>query len=139
MFIKAFEKMPPEAMEIRKEVFVDEQGFHDEFDDIDKTAIHFILYDEEKNALGVCRAFCDNDRGEYHIGRVAVKKQFRGRNYGADIVRSAEKYIKAHHGKSVELSAQVRASAFYEKLGYEKYGDIFYDEYCPHIMMKKEL
>ena len=28
----------PDAMKVRKEVFVEEQGFHDEFDDIDNMA-----------------------------------------------------------------------------------------------------
>ena len=30
-------------------------------------------------------------------------------------------------------------SGFYEKQGYEPYGPVEYEEYCPHIWMKKKL
>ena len=33
---KFFNQLPPEAVKIREAVFVKEQGFHNEFDDIDK-------------------------------------------------------------------------------------------------------
>ena len=35
MEIKAHEKLPKEAKDIRREVFIDEQGFKNEFDDIE--------------------------------------------------------------------------------------------------------
>ena len=42
--------------------------------------------------------------------------------------------------KEVGLSAQNESTAiFYEKLGYRAYGDVYKDEYCPHIAMKKTL
>ena len=47
--------------------------------------------------------------------------------------------IKQDGGKSVTLSAQLRASGFYEKQGYKKHGDEYYDEYCPHVLMTKAL
>ena len=48
------------------------------------------------------------------------------------------RYGKAGGG-SVRLHAQQRASGFYEKQGYEPYGPVEYEEYCPHIWMKKKL
>ena len=36
----------PDARVIRQSVFVEEQGFEYEFDDIDETALHLVLYDE---------------------------------------------------------------------------------------------
>ena len=38
-----------------------------------------------------------------------------------------------------ELSAQQQAQKFYEKLGYKPDGDMYYDEWCPHVTMKKIL
>ena len=40
MEIKIYNQLPDEAKEIRLEVFVKEQGFEEEFDDIDETAAH---------------------------------------------------------------------------------------------------
>lgn len=58
---------------------------------------------------------------------------------GEMLVREVEARVKNLGGTVVALSAQVRASGFYEKLGYKKMGDIYYDEYCEHIHMEKSL
>lgn len=51
----------------------------------------------------------------------------------------AETEIKNEGGQKIEVSAQVRVLEFYEKLGYNKISDIYFDEYCEHIRMVKEL
>ena len=50
-----------------------------------------------------------------------------------------ENYIKKDGGQTIEVSAQVRVSEFYKKLGYNQVGDIYFDEYCEHIRMVKKL
>ena len=37
------------------------------------------------------------------------------------------------------LRAQQRVQSFYENLGYTRVGDVYYDEYCPHVKMIKEV
>ena len=37
----------------------------------------------------------------------------------------------------ISLHAQLQAKPFYEKLGFVAYGEIDYDEDCPHTWMKK--
>ena len=46
MDIKIYDTLPDDAARIREEVFMKEQGFHDEFDSTDKTAAHIVLYIE---------------------------------------------------------------------------------------------
>ena len=139
MTVKVYDKIPYEAKKIREDVFVKEQGFKAEFDGIDDFAVHFVMFDDDKNAVAVCRAFTEENPKEYHLGRLAVRKEYRGQHLGEEILKEAEMHIKSLGGKAVLLSAQVRVSDFYAKQGYEKFGDIYYDEFCPHIMMKKEL
>ena len=43
--LKKYDFLPPEALEIRIKVFVDEQGFCDEFDATDAVATHLVLFD----------------------------------------------------------------------------------------------
>ena len=74
-----------------------------------------------------------------HIGRVAVLKKFRGMGLGAQIMKKAEEFARENKISKISLSAQKRVQGFYEKLGYKAQGDIYYDEFCPHIMMTKEL
>ncbi|MBQ7203105.1 MAG: GNAT family N-acetyltransferase [Eubacterium sp.] len=139
MEIKIFKNgCPPQAMEIRQTVFVDEQKFVDEFDEVDDFATHFVMYDGER-PIACARAFFDTKENAYHIGRVAVLKDYRGRHLGEEIMFFAENELKNNGADFVTLSAQTRASGFYKSLGYEPYGEEYFDQYCPHIAMRKEL
>ncbi|MGN0502915.1 MAG: GNAT family N-acetyltransferase [Ruminococcus sp.] len=121
---------------IRETVFIEEQNFKIEFDDIDEIATHIVMY-LDTQPVGCCRLY--KQENEYHIGRIAVLKPYRGKGYGEKILLHAESVAKEKGADTIKLSAQVRASGFYEKLGYKKYGEIYFDEYCEHIAMKKEI
>ena len=125
-----------DAKKIRDEVFVKEQGFKDEFDEIDRYAATLVFYDED-TPIGVCRYFKDKSVGEYHIGRVAVIKSYRGMGVGAVIMKTAENEIKADGGNVSLISAQLQAKGFYEKIDYTSYGDTYFEEHCEHIRMRK--
>ncbi len=137
MEVSVYEKFPDCAKEIREAVFVKEQGFQHEFDSIDDTAVHLVMFDEDGKPAATCRVFWDEEMGSYAIGRLAVVKKYRGRNIGADMVREAERYVKRKGGKDIILHAQCRAKGFYKKMGFAEFGDIENDEGCPHIWMKK--
>jgi len=138
METKIYNQLPDEAKEIRFEVFVKEQGFEEEFDDIDKTATHIILFDGS-HPVGVCRVFTDPESGRVMIGRVAVRKAFRGRGLGADIIKAAEEYAAENGVNEIWIHSQERAAGFYSTLGYEDTGIHDVEEGCPHILMKKAL
>ena len=87
--------------------------------------------------VATCRIFYDNERKAYIIGRVAVVKQYRSKHLGSMIMVEAENYIKSIGGKNIGVSAQCRVSDFYKKLGYTEEGEMYYDEFCPHIFMRK--
>lgn len=121
---------------IRETVFIEEQKFKIEFDDTDDIAKHIVMY-LDNQPVGCCRLY--KQENEYHIGRIAVLKPYRGKGYGEKILLNAERVAKEKGADSISLSAQVRASGFYEKLGYKKHGEIYFDEYCEHIAMKKDI
>ena len=126
----------PDAKAIRQEVFMEEQGFVKEFDSLDETAFHAVAFtDGQASATG--RLF--KGRSGWHIGRIAVRKQFRGSGLGGDVVRALEAKAREEGAEYIKLSAQVRAQGFYEKLGYRAEGEEYLDEHCPHIAMKKIL
>ena len=135
---KTFTNLPEESKMIRINVFMEEQGFKNEFDVIDNRAIHIVLYKEGK-PVGTCRVFWDGEMQAYLIGRVAVLKNARGNHYGTELLKEAEQVV-VDKGESVLcLAAQLTATPFYESLGYKAYGEAFFDEHCPHIWMKKKL
>ena len=138
MQVKIYDELPLEAKKIREDVFVKEQGFSEEFDLIDKTAKHILIF-EDNMPVATCRIFYSNERDCYLIGRIAVIKQYRGKKYGARLLEYAEREIKKDGGTSAELSAQCRVSEFYKKLGYMDLKDIHVEQGCPHTWMRKIL
>lgn len=127
----------PGAMDIRRRVFVEEQGFNDEFDDIDKNAYHVVIFVKERYAA-TGRLFKDKN-GNAHIGRIAVLRDFRNRSLGSFIIAILEKKALELNLNNIELSAQIQAMDFYIKLGYSPVGEEYLDENCPHIKMVKKL
>ena len=93
MDIKIYDTLLEEAVRIRKTVFVEEQGFQDEFDKIDSYARHLVLFDGE-NPIAVCRFFRNEETGDFTVGRIAVLKEYRGTEYrhkGSESCRGSDK------------------------------------------------
>lgn len=138
MIIKGYSFLPDEARHIRQTVFVEEQGFNEEFDTIDNTALHAVAFDKE-NPVATGRIFPSEQDGTYLLGRLAVMKDYRKSGVGSEMLKFLEnEAVKLGAGK-IELHAQFRAKGFYEKNGYTAEGDIFLDESEPHITMTKAL
>lgn len=139
MKVEIYKKITDDAKEIRTKVFINEQGFSKEFDDIDETAIHIVIFNDNNIPVATCRIFEDTAMNAYVLGRLAVIKEYRGKNLGSIIVKEAEQYIKKIGGTCIILHAQCRVNAFYQKLGFTEFGDTDKDEGRPHIWMRKYL
>ncbi len=140
MEIKVYEKLPVYAVEIRMQVFVKEQGFSEklELDENESKATHLVGF-VDGHFAATSRFFFDENRGAYLISRIAVRKEYRGKGLGGEIVKAAEDEIIKLGGKLAVIHAQLRVKKFYESLGYTAYGEIDLEEGVEHIMMKKEL
>lgn len=136
MEIRIYRQLHPHAIAIRNAVFVEEQGFIDEFDDVDQRAIHLVMYHGE-TPIGVCRVFTSEEG--WLLGRFAVVKEWRGQGLGSLLLRHGEEAVRSHGGKTLTLHAQCRAMEFYRKNGYIPFGEIEYEQDCPHMAMRKEL
>lgn len=134
MEIKIYNYLHDDCIKIRRTVFIEEQGFRDEFDKLDGIAEHIVIYDAVP--VGNCRVYTENGE-DYILGRLAVIKDFRGKGAGKALVEKAEGIALRKGGKSITLHSQCRAKEFYEKLGYTVFGEIDDDEGVPHVWMKK--
>lgn len=137
--VRVYDFLCDDAKNIRNSVFISEQGFKNEFDEIDEKARHIVMYNEKGSPIAVCRIFQGENENSFILGRLAVIPSYRGMNIGKQMIAYAEKAVLSLGGKSLALHAQCRAKAFYEKSGYISYGEIEDDEGCPHIWMKKQL
>lgn len=138
MQYKKFIGLTDDALKIREKVFVEEQGFKDEFDEIDKYAQTLVFYDED-TPVAVCRYFKGKEKDTYIIGRVAVIKEYRHKNIGRFVMSTAENEIKLLGAKKIHLSAQLQAQGFYKSCGYIQTGETYFEEHCEHIGMDKTL
>ena len=140
MDFRSFDCLPEDAAAIRRAVFVEEQGFcaAEEFDAADAVARHIVLYLDGVPAA-TCRYFPDDGRQDYVVGRLAVRREYRGRGLGGAVLREAERQLRLLGAGRVRLAAQVRARGFYEKQGYAVAGGAFEEEHCPHVWMCKVL
>jgi predicted GNAT family N-acyltransferase len=120
---------------IRDDVFCREQGIPQdiEFDSFDSAAIHSIVFDEDIE-IGTGRMLSDG-----HIGRIAVKRQYRGKGIGKMIMQSLIDQAINMQFPEVWLSSQYHAKGFYKKLGFIETGEIFQEANIDHIKMKKKL
>lgn len=121
---------------IRTEVFVLEQRVpeDDEFDDDDPEARHYLARDNEQKTIGTARLTADG-----RIGRMAVKQSWRGCGVGDALLRSAIEDARSRRLPEIRLAAQTHAIGFYQRLGFEAYGDEFDDVQIPHRWMKLTL
>lgn len=71
--------------------------------------------------------------------QVAVTEAWRSNGIGRELVRFAEKYSQNMGYSTILLNARETAVTFYEKLGYEKLGDVFNEINIPHYKMRKNL
>lgn len=135
---KFYNKIPQEARFIRESVFIKEQGFENEFDYIDNTAVHIVIFcDNAPAATG--RMFASDKNGFYTIGRIAVLPKYRKLHLGRMLIEKLEEKACELGAIGTELSAQCRVQHFYEKCGYITKGEIYLDEFCEHIHMTKNL
>jgi predicted GNAT family N-acyltransferase len=136
-----FNQLNNEIRSIREIVFVEEQGFTDEFDDIDidNISFHLLLYIEGK-PVATGRLYQRNPfEAIYIIGRLAVLSDYRNLNLGSIVLTSLEEKAIECGASSIELSAQCRVQGFYEKHGYRAIGNSYLDCDCPHILMVKDI
>ena len=125
-----------DALAIRTLVFIGEQDVPvwEEIDDYDRFVPLFVIY-EGNRALGTARII-PKEKGIYKIGRVANRQEARSRGVGKKLMQDVMNYIKKETmAKEICLDAQLTAVPFYEKLGFNVYGEVFQDAGIDHISM----
>lgn len=127
----SWDQLQQDAKLIRKLVFISEQNIpeQDEWDDQDAISQHFVVYDRNQ-PIATARLLVNNS-----VGRVAVLKAYRGQGIGRLIMLEIIAYAQAQKRPSLQLSSQVHAISFYEKLGFSIQGDEYDECGIPHIEM----
>lgn len=142
-----------ECLQIRREVFVREQGVPDnlevdEWDDLSR-CIHVLAVDDSERPVATARLIPYNHplnvfpQDTTHIGkvqRVAVRQSARGRGFGRIVMRTIEELALRQGYRHLVLDAQCTAAEFYLRLGYQQNShEVFLDAGIEHVHMSKSL
>ena len=131
-------KWPQDAEQIhtvRQQVFVIEQRIDPalEWTGDDDQFRSILALDTNQNPIGTGRVKVSAATAT--IGRMAVLKDWRGSGVGTAILRRLIEIGKADGADKFELSSQVSAIDFYQKLGFIASGDVYMDADIEHRKM----
>lgn len=116
---------------IRESVFVAEQAVppEQEWDSEDETAVHF-LAEQGDFAIGTARLLPDG-----YLGRLSVLKDWRGQKVGDALLQAVIEQARQRGLTELKLTAQVHATAFYERFGFKVVSEEFIEAGLPHVDM----
>jgi predicted GNAT family N-acyltransferase len=121
------------AFAIRRKVFVEEEGVDPGLEyDKEEEAHHYLLLISEKPVAAA--RWRETEKG-IKLERFAVLPEFRNRGFGEIILKEVLKDVKALK-KTIYLHSQLRAVPFYERNGFVKKGEIFYEAEMGHYYME---
>jgi predicted GNAT family N-acyltransferase len=128
-----------EAFEVRRQVFVREQGISEDlvFDGHDREALHVVVKDGER-VIGSARVqfLADNHA---KLERMAILKRYRRKGIGREMLLFLDAVWKDKQVQQVIIHAQFEVVPFYKLCGFDELGLPFREAGVKHIKMRKRL
>lgn len=128
---------------LRHAVFVDEQGIDQKTEDdgndlrshhflgLCKTALSYAV-----NAVPAATGRLLRHNHSAVIQRVAVHKDFRGNGLGYALMNKILDYARYDDFSYAEVSAQLAVVEFFERLGFETFGEVNIEDNVEHLQMR---
>lgn len=139
--LKKFKELDSEEMykilRLRSEVFVIEQDcIYEDCDGKDEKVYHLYLKDNSE-VVAYLRILPRNiSYEEMSIGRVVVKKSYRGQSIASEMVKRAIQFIEKELDETeIRISAQAHLINFYGSFGFKQVSDEYLEDGIPHIEM----
>ena len=127
-----------EIYKLRAEIFIVEQNCaYQDVDEFDKKAFHLLLMEAETLAAYARIIPPGISYKEPAIGRVVVKKTFRGKDLGKNLMKeSILRTQQLYKGRDIVISAQSYLLKFYSELGFVAEGEGYHEDDIPHTKMR---
>ncbi len=138
-FFKKFNELSPDELygilQLRAEVFVVEQNcVYNDLDGRDRMAYHLFLKNDDEMVAALRILPEDVAFEDMAIGRLIVKRQYRGRKIAWKMMKKAMDYIINYLNKErIRLSGQAYLVEFYEGLGFHKVSDVYLEDGIDHF------
>jgi predicted GNAT family N-acyltransferase len=127
---------------IRHEVFITEQCVPESLEwETEDPAYQWFVAETRSGLIGIARLMAEPGEVQQvgRIGRMAVRRPFRGKGVGRALLAAAIDSAREQGLQAVKLSAQTHAVNFYVKYGFVAEGDIYMDAGIPHRTMRRIL
>ena len=123
---------------LRSKVLREELGFPPgaEVFPFEDKSLHLVAV-QDGDVIG-CAAFHPEERTG-RLYQMAVYEEHRGKGIGGKLVAELERHLRDRGFEEIYLHARHYAVPFYEKLGYEIFGEPFVEIGIDHRKMKKSL
>ncbi len=134
-------EMIERCMELRKEIFTNEQGIDNKLDfdgaDFETGTKHFFAQKDGK----ICGTFRARkvEKNIWKVERMAVLKSERGKNIGKSIIEFSKKIAIKNRIKKYKTHAQISVQKFWGKCGFISVGEIFQEAGIDHIKMELDI
>jgi len=127
------EELMKKAHKIRYDVFVIGQNCPEELEwEFEEESTHFLLIE---NDIPLATARHRKTENGFKLERFAVLSQARGKGFGMLILKTILEDIKDSNALKY-MHAQEQVIPFYEKVGFEKSGNIFEEAGIMHYKME---
>lgn len=146
---KTYEQLSKEELysllKLRQDVFIIEQAsIYGDIDDLDEQALHYLVYQSTPNdslgLLGYARSRKVQAKDTVKIERVVLHPSVRNEGLGKVLVnRVLKDALRLYPSAELVLSAQTLATGFYQKFGFEEFGQPYDDCGIEHIDMRYPL
>lgn len=121
---------------LRREVFVEEQNVPEslEYDGLDDVCVHFLAtVNDEAVGTGRYRPLAD---GAIKFERICTKARVRGTGAGKALMATMVAHARKHAPTAkLVMNSQTSAMGFYEKLGWCREGDEFFEAGISHYRL----
>lgn len=123
---------------IRGIVFIEEQevDWEGEIDAFEAEAIHIL--GEADGQPVACARLREVDGGVMKLERIAVRRRWRGRGYGRQVVEFMLAHARTLGAKRFKMHAQSHLEDFYAQLGFTREGDNFDECGIDHVTMVRD-
>ncbi len=128
-----------EALALRAQVFIMEQGPYIDPDGHDPCSWHLLGRDEQGSLQCYLRTVDPGIKyAEPSIGRVITAPKVRGTGLGRQLMQEGvARTLAQWPGQGIRISAQARLTRFYQGLGFVAVGDEYLEDNIPHLEMLK--
>ncbi len=130
-----------EILYLRTAIFVVEQDCpYQEVDEKDRQSYHLFGTTENGEVIAVTRILPKEiSYDEISIGRVALKKEYRGKGIADTLMIESFKFVEKQFGKqAIRISAQEYLLKYYNKHGFKQVSEVYLEDDIPHIEMLYE-